>query len=334
VPLTLLGLRPAVHRAAVLELGMNHPGEIAVLAHLAAPTIALVNNAQREHQEFMHSVEAVARENGSVLQALPADGVAVFPADDPMAPIWRGLAGARRVLTFALADGAADGAAQGTAADVMGQARWDAQSLAWALDVRVADGAARMRVHLPGAHNARNALAAVACARAAGVPWDAIVRGLDAFRPVAGRSQLRRLRIAGREVTLVDDTYNANPDSVLAAIEVLCALPAPRWLVLGDMAEVGEQGPAFHAEVGARARERGVDELWCAGEQSLHTLEAYGSTGRHFDDVCGLIDHLGEAPEVASILIKGSRSMRMVRVVQALVGPRDLAEAEGGAHAA
>jgi UDP-N-acetylmuramoyl-tripeptide--D-alanyl-D-alanine ligase len=323
VPLTLLRLRPQAHRAAVLELGMNHPGEIALLARIAAPTIALVNNAQREHQEFIASVEAVARENGSVLQALPRDGVAVFPADDAMASIWREMADARQVLTFAI-----DAA---VAADFRAQARWDAVALAWDVDLTGPDGGIRAQVHLPGEHNVRNALAAAACARAAGVPWAAIARGLDDFHPVAGRSQLLRLRIAGRAVTLVDDSYNANPDSVLAAIDVLCALPAPRWLVLGDMAEVGDQGPAFHAEVGARARDRGVDELWCSGEQSLHTFEAYGPTGRHFDDVPGLIDHLGEAPEVASILIKGSRSMRMERVVQALVGPGERA---GSVHAA
>jgi UDP-N-acetylmuramoyl-tripeptide--D-alanyl-D-alanine ligase len=347
VPLTLLRLRPQGHRSAVLELGMNHPGEIALLARIAAPTIALVNNAQREHQEFMDGVEAVARENGSVLQTLPADGVAVFPADDAMTSIWRELAGARRTLTFALAPDLSSP----VDADFGAVAQWDARALCWQVRITAAteasDSGVATCVHLPGAHNVRNALAAAACARAAGLPWTAVARGLDEFRPVAGRSQVRALRLAGRAVTLVDDSYNANPDSVLAAIEVLCAMPAPRWLVLGDMAEVGGQGPAFHAEVGTRARERGIDELWCAGPLSLHTAQAFGPTGRHFDDVPGLVDHLAEGPEVASILVKGSRSMRMERVVQGLTAapasrepagspPRQDARAPqaGGVHAA
>ena len=316
VPLTLLRLRQdhqVWHRAAVVELGMNHPGEIAQLAAIAAPTVALVNNAQREHQEFMASVEAVARENGSVISALPADGTAVFPADDPHAPIWRGLAGARRVTSFAT----------DAAADVTAEARWSVDH--WDMTLITPAGRAALALRVAGMHNVRNALAATACALAAGCPLEAVVRGLQAFEPVKGRSQLKRLVRGGIEITLVDDSYNANPDSVRAAIDVLAALPGPRWLVLGDMGEVGDQGPAFHTEVGAYAKLRGIEHFWAAGALCRHAAAAFAGA-RHFEDAPALIAALGQAPQAAAIVVKGSRFMKMERVVAAL--------SEGAAHAA
>jgi UDP-N-acetylmuramoyl-tripeptide--D-alanyl-D-alanine ligase len=320
VPLTLLRLRQddeAWHRAGVVELGMNHVGEIAQLAALAAPTVALVNNAQREHQEFMATVEAVARENGAVIEALGPLGVAVFPADDDYTPLWRRLAGARPVLTFAMDDHA----------DVRGEAAWTGER--WSIALQTPAGPAATTLAVAGAHNVKNALAAAACALAAGCPLDAIARGLAAFAPVKGRSQVKRLRRGGRDVTLVDDTYNANPDSVRAAIDVLAALPGPRWLVLGDMGEVGAHGPAFHREVGAYAAERGIDHLWTAGALCTHASAAFAGA-RHFDDVATLIGALDGAPPAAAIVVKGSRFMKMEQVVAALVS----APAAGGAHAA
>ena len=305
-PLTLLRLRQddeTWHRAAVVELGMNHAGEIAQLSRLTAPTVALVNNAQREHQEFMASVEAVARENGSVIDALGAGGVVVIPADDDHTPLWRQMAGARRVMTFA---------APGPA-DVTADATWDAAALRWNLKLHTRAGDAATTLALPGLHNVRNALAATACALAAGAPLAAVAQGLSVFAPVVGRSQLQSLRIGGRAVALVDDSYNANPDSVLAAIEVLAAMPGPRWLVLGDMGEVGSQGPQFHAEVGARARERGIEQVWAVG-----ALCAHAGAHRHFDSVAALLAALPSAPDAASVLVKGSRFMKMEQVVKAL----------------
>ncbi len=304
VPLTVLRLRPT-HRAAVIELGMNHPGEIAELAAIAAPTIALVNNAQREHQEFMASVEAVARENGSVIAALGATGTAVFPADDAHAPLWRQLAGTRPVLTFAL-DGTAD---------VTAKSNWRGDHSE--VQLRTPAGAARVALRVAGLHNVKNALAAAACALAAGCPLDCIVRGLEAFEPVKGRSQVKALQRAGRAVTLVDDTYNANPDSARAAIDVLAGLPGPRWLVLGDMGEVGDQGPAFHREVGAYAQSRGLDALWTAGSLSAHAAQAFAGA-RHFASVAELVAALPQAPDAASVLVKGSRFMKMEQVVAVL----------------
>ena len=309
LPLTLLRLRQddaAFHRVGVVELGMNHPGEIAVLAALVAPSIALVNNAQREHQEFMASVEAVARENGAVIEALGASGVAVFPADDDHAGLWHTLAGNRPMLTFAL---------QG-AADVTCHAEWTDGH--WALLLQTPAGAATLRLHVAGWHNVKNALAAAACALAAGCPLDTIGRGLEAFEPVKGRSQVKAFVRNGHAVTLIDDSYNANPDSVRAAIDVLAGLPGPRWLVLGDMGEVGDQGPGFHREAGAYAKAHGIEALWTAGSASRHAANAFAGA-RHFDAAEGLIKALAQAPDCRAVVVKGSRFMAMERVVAALV---------------
>jgi UDP-N-acetylmuramoyl-tripeptide--D-alanyl-D-alanine ligase len=300
VPLTLLRLRhddEVSHRAAVVELGMNHPGEIAPLAAMTQPTVALVNNAQREHQEFMATVEAVARENGAVIEALAASGCAVFPAEDACAPIWLQLAGPRPHLSFALRG----------EADVTGDAAW--MGTHWALELHTPAGTAPVALHMAGEHNVRNALAAAACALAAGAPLASIAQGLEAFRAVKGRSELK-LDARGR--TLIDDSYNANPDSMLAAVEVLAALPGPRWLLIGDMGEVGNQGPQFHAEVGQRARERGIEQVWSVG-----TLSAHAGAHRHFADMASLLAALKQGPAAVSVLVKGSRFMKMEQVVAA-----------------
>lgn len=313
VPLTLFNLR-AHHRFAVVELGMNHPGEIAYLAQLAQPTVALVNNAQREHQEFMGTVDAVAHENGAVLQALPPQGVAVFPADDVFTPTWQVLAGDRAQRTFTLtADGLSDLPCDVRAAVLV----W--HSGAWHFTLKTPEGTAPVRLHIAGRHNVKNALAASACALAAGVPLAAVAQGLVAFEPVKGRSRALVLHAAGKEITLVDDTYNANPDSVRAAIDVLAELPAPRWLVLGDMGEVGNQGPEFHAEVGAYAAACGIEVLCTLGELSAHSAKAFGAA-QHFEDMDSLLASVSsQVGEMGSVLVKGSRFMQMERVVHALL---------------
>jgi UDP-N-acetylmuramoyl-tripeptide--D-alanyl-D-alanine ligase len=309
VPLTLLRLRDddgLRHRAAVLELGMNHAGEIAQLAAIAAPTVALVNNAQREHQEFMAGVEAVARENGAVIQALPASGVAVFPADDAHTPLWREWAGSRPTLAFALRG----------PGDLVGDGRWSVDH--WAMHLRTPAGLAEFALHAAGEHNVRNALAAAASALAAGAPLDAIVAGLQRFRPVKGRSQSETLNWRGTRATLVDDSYNANPDSVRAAIGLLAGLPGPHWLILGDMGEVGEQGPAFHDEVGRFAVHAGIAQVWTVGLLASHSARGFGPAARHFGSTDALIEALATAGGFASVLVKGSRFMAMERVVAAL----------------
>jgi UDP-N-acetylmuramoyl-tripeptide--D-alanyl-D-alanine ligase len=308
VPLTLLRL-DAAHRAAVIELGMNHPGEIASLSTIAYPTVGLVNNAQREHQEFMESVEAVAKENGAVIQALPANGIAVFPADDPYTPLWRTYAkstGQRKVLTF------------GLSADASVSCTHQPNAFGSDLIVKVSQKEFPVRLSAAGVHNVRNALAATACALAIGVHRSAIVHGLENFSPVAGRLQRKA---AKNGALVIDDTYNANPDSVRAAIDVLMQVPAPRVLVLGDMGEVGTEGRQFHTEVGAYARGRGVDVLYTLGDLASHTSGAFGSRAKHFNNIDDLnreVEAMSEAQ--ASVMVKGSRFMKMERVVQHLVG--------------
>ena len=317
VPLTLLSLTDA-HRAAVIELGMNHPGEIAGIARQTRPDVALVNNAQREHQEFMDGPEATARENGSVFAALAPDGVAVYPGDDPCADIWRGLVAGRRVIEFGLVPA---GAQPG------GLTVWaDADARPTGFDAHLGSTTVRISLGIAGRHNVRNALAAAACAHAVGVPADTIVRGLAAFTPVAGR--LRRLQGQGG-YGLIDDSYNANPDSVRAAIDVLADEVGPRVLMLGDMAEVGVQGPAFHAEIGDYARSRGLDRLLAAGPLSTHAVAAFGDGARHFESVDALLALLAdEGPGLpGTVLVKGSRSMRMERVVKALAEAQPAATA-------
>ncbi len=302
VPLTLLRLR-AHHRAAVLELGTNHVGEIALLAELVRPTVALINNAQREHQEFLHGVEAVARENGSVIAHVAAAGNVVLPQADVYTPLWRRMAGARGVSTFGIEAGA----------DVTGQAAWMFAQGEWHLALRTAQGSVTTTLRQPGRHNVLNALAATACALAAGLPLAAAAHGLAAFEPVAGRTRVATFKRDAATVTLIDDSYNANPDSVRAAIDVLADLPGPRWLVLGDMAEVGGEGPAFHAEVGDYARSRGIEQCWSVGPLCVGL-----GMGRHFADTTALIAALRDAPAAASVLVKGSRSMKMEVVVRAM----------------
>ncbi|MGI4845030.1 MAG: UDP-N-acetylmuramoyl-tripeptide--D-alanyl-D-alanine ligase [Janthinobacterium lividum] len=303
VPLTLFRLG-AGHRAAVIEMGMNHPGEIARLAAIAAPTVAMVNNAQREHQEFMHTVEAVARENGSVLQALPSDGVAVFPGDDTYTELWRGLAPCP-VLTFGLSE----------ACDV--RASYTSTGFGNALQVEARGRQFALNLAAAGEHNVRNALAAIASTLAAGIPVEAIVRGLEGFAPVGGRLQRKQ---AASGATVIDDTYNANPDSMRAAIDVLAAYPAPRILVVGDMGEVGTQGKEFHEEVGAYAQARGIEHVLATGELARHMTASGARHYEQFDELLAALDSTLGGNRKATVLVKGSRFMKMERAVQHLTG--------------
>ena len=305
VPLTLLRLT-AHHKIGVVELGMNHPGEIAYLAEIAKPTVALVNNAQREHLEFMSTVEAVAHENGAVIQALSLQGVAVFPADDEHSAVWLKAAGRRNTLTFAMAG----------KADVTAVAHW--KTGYWHVVATTPGGSLEFNLHVAGSHNVKNALAATACALATGVPLDCIAQGLTVFEPVKGRSRAVQVKLHHQSITLIDDTYNANPDSMRAAIDVLAALPAPRLLVMGDMGEVGDQGPQFHQEAGRWAHANGIENLYAMGTQSVLASSSFGS-GQHFDDIDALkAAVIAQLPNVSSVLVKGSRFMKMERVVQAI----------------
>ena len=322
LPLTLLKLR-STDRLAVVELGMNHPGETAQLANIAQSSIALINNAQREHQEFMTTVAAVAQEHSDAIRALTKDGIAIFPADSEFADVWREAAAGRKIIDFILLSG------QSTLrAAVMGRLLSNGH-----LQVQTDSSSIEVQLNTLGSHNARNALAASAVAIAAGISLEKIKEGLEAFSPVNGRMQAKKI---DPNHTLIDDSYNANPDSVRAAIDALKQSGNKSWLVLGDMGEVGNQGPEFHREVGAYAAEQGVAKLFALGEQCRFAIKGFEdiqkdktliASAKHFSEMDGLIVQLRDALHAQStgsnehlnILVKGSRFMRMERVVQALL---------------
>jgi UDP-N-acetylmuramoyl-tripeptide--D-alanyl-D-alanine ligase len=266
--------------------------------------VALVNNAQREHQEFMNGVAEVAREHGTLFSALRTDGVGVINADDEYAGYWRGLLAGRSVFEFGL-----DQPAQ-----VSG--RHTFTSFGSEIQLRAPQGEMRVELHADGRHNVLNACAAAAGALCAGAGLDAVARGLAAFRASGGRMRRLTARSGAR---LIDDSYNANPDSVRAAIDVLAAQRGTRFLLLGDMGEVGKRGAEFHREIGAYARERGIDRVYATGTLCRAAVESFGKGARHFASIEELIaaakDEL--SPQSAA-LVKGSRFMRMERVVNAL----------------
>jgi UDP-N-acetylmuramoyl-tripeptide--D-alanyl-D-alanine ligase len=301
VPLTLLELKPD-HRYAVIEMGMNHAGEIRYLARLAAPEVALINNAAAAHIEFFGSVEGIARAKGEIFEGLKPGGTAVINADDHHAGLWRELAGGRRIVDFGLSRGAEVSATY--------RLRW----LESEIVVKTPLGEARAVLKAPGLHNVRNALAASAAAVALKVPAQAIARGLERYAGVKGRLQ-QKAGLNG--ATLIDDTYNANPESARAAIAVLAQAPGEKLLVLGDMGELGSGAAEMHAEIGRYAREQGVGRLFALGEHAAHAAQAFGAGARHFTRIEDLLAEAENAlaPGVTA-LVKGSRFMQMERVVK------------------
>ncbi len=303
LPLTLLNL-DASHRAAIIEMGMNHPGEIAYLARIARPSVALVTNAQRAHLEGMGTIEMIATEKGSVFVELDPQGVAVFLADDQWAALWRKQCADRRIMNYSFEH----------PADVTG--RYLTHGLENQLEISVGGEQIEVSLALPGAHNARNALGAATVAVAAGIPLLAVRDGLNTFEGIKGRLQ-RRPGLNG--AVLLDDTYNANPDSVRAGIDVLAATVGKKVLVLGDMGEIGDMTGQFHDEVGGYAKSQGIDLLLALGESSALAVHNFGSGGQHFKKVESLIDALSsELTPETTVLIKGSRFMRMERVSDAV----------------
>ena len=303
VPLTLCDL-DAGHRTAVVELGANHRGEIAALATLVRPSVGVVTQCAPAHLEGFGSIEGIARAKGELFEHLPDEAAAVINADDPYAGLWRELAGDRRCISFGA----------GADADVRVRAAPGGRRKCVSLDTPV--GEVEVDLRLPGAHNALNAGAAAAAAIAAGASLDAIREGLAAVRPAKGRLESKR---GPRGAEIIDDTYNANPASLQAGLEVLSTKPASRWLVLGDMAELGPDGAALHAGAGHSARRHGVERLLVIGELSVEAARAFGDGATHFEDCAALVERLrNELPDGATVLVKGSRSMAMERVVEAI----------------
>ena len=303
VPLTLCEL-DAEHRAAVVELGANHRGEIAALTTMARPAVGIITQCAPAHLEGFGSIEGVARAKGELFEHMPDDAVAVVNADDPYADLWRGLARPRRCMSF------------GAGADADVRVRTAAGRGSGRVSLDTPAGSVDLDLALPGVHNAFNAGAAAAAAIAAGVGLGAIRAGLATVRPARGRLESKR---GPRGAEIIDDTYNANPVSLQAGLRVLREKPAPRWLVLGDMAELGSDGASLHAQAGRHAKCHGVDRLMVVGELSVEAARAFGDGATHFDDCAALVDRLrDELPDGATVLVKGSRSMAMERVVEAI----------------
>ncbi|MBV8657018.1 MAG: UDP-N-acetylmuramoyl-tripeptide--D-alanyl-D-alanine ligase [Burkholderiales bacterium] len=306
LPLMLLRLR-AHHRYAVLEMGMNHFGEIRHLTLLGKPNVALVNNAGAGHLEYLGSVEGVARAKGEIYEGLAANGVAILNADDEFAPYWRQCSAGHRTLEFGFHDAAV------TAEEV------ELAGLGSRFMLHSPVGEVAVALRVPGVHNVRNALAAAAAAMAVGLDASEIAAGLAAYNGTKGRLQQKATPAGG---LVIDDTYNANPNSMRAAIDVLARQPAPQLLVLGDMGEVGAEIEARHAEVGAYARQVGIGQLYAVGENMRHAVEAFGAGAHWYGDQSALIAALAGAVDAkTTVLVKGSRFMKMERVVEALTHP-------------
>ncbi len=316
MPLTLLGLR-AEHRYAVIEMGANHFGEIRYLARICDPDIGLVTNAGPAHLEGFGDLEGVAQAKGELFEELRPDATAIVNADDRFEEYWRGCLHGQRMIRFGL----------GAEAEVRGEPHGSHLRIHWQGD------SVEVALSVPGRHNRANALAAAAAALAAGATLDEVRRGLEAFRPVHGRLEPLRGPAGMR---LIDDSYNANPASLGAAIEVLAEQPGERWLVLGDMGELGEAARSLHREAGQLAADRGIDRLFALGELAAGAAEAFGPRAEVFDSHEALVARLaGEAGPQVTALVKGSRSMAMERVVQGLARAGDSASNEGGqGHAA
>ncbi|SFK39449.1 UDP-N-acetylmuramoyl-tripeptide--D-alanyl-D-alanine ligase [Nitrosomonas aestuarii] len=306
VPLMLLRLRDT-HQYAVIEMGMNHMGEIAYLARLAKPGVAVITNAGAAHIQGLGTVEAVAYAKGEIMTGLDAHGIAVINADDQYAPLWRELAGIRRVIGFGLGE-------QDKYKQVAAQYQTDICGSA--LRLCLPDGFVDVQLKVPGIHNVHNALAAAAAAAAVDIDKKTIASGLERFKGVRGRLQSKR---GLNQALLIDDSYNANPESVRAAMAVLAASKGRKILVLGDMGELGESSVELHRAIGEEARRTKLDGLLTLGELSKYASEAFGQGAQHFSDIDELLGAAEKLLDVdVTLLVKGSRFMQMERVVKRL----------------
>jgi UDP-N-acetylmuramoyl-tripeptide--D-alanyl-D-alanine ligase len=306
LPLTLARLEPE-HRFAVVELGISLPGEMAKLAAIARPDAAIVTNVAPAHLEGFGDVAGVAREKGALPAALAADGLAVAPADLPWLPAWRERCAVRRWLTFGF-DDKADVSARALALSAAGSR----------FALRTPAGTTAIELALLGKHNVANALAAAALAVGLGIPLDAIARGLAGVAPAAGRMRPQRL-FSG--AVLIDDSYNANPASLMAAVVAARALERPLWLALGDLGELGSDAGAWHRRLGGELRAGGVARLFTTGPLAARAAAGFGAGAEAFESLDDLVEEIArELPSEAVLLIKGSRSARMERVVAALGG--------------
>jgi len=315
LPMTMLNLDKQ-HRYAVLEMGMNHTGELSYLTGLAKPSIAIVNNAGTAHIGELGSVEAIANAKGEIFEGLVDGGTAVINADDVFAGLWKSLASNHHQVTFGLK----------AKADVT--ARYELHEASSAVELITPKGTANFSLPAPGVHNVSNALAAASAALALNVSLEKIATGLSQFAGVKGRLQVKQ-GFAGAKV--IDDTYNANPMSMKAAIDVLKASAGERVFVMGDMAELGADAASMHAEIGAYAKTAGIEKFFALGALTKNAVIAFGENAAHFETLDTLVESLKSMMNAqATLLVKGSRSMRMERVVDAIQLPQT--NNNGGNH--
>jgi len=305
LPLTLLRLS-AEDEYAVIEMGANHPNEIFQLSNIAQPDVALITNAGPAHLEGFGSLKGVAQAKGEIFSGLFIHGTAVINADDVFAADWMALCGDKKIIRFAM---------QGNDAELKGQWQTSPQGLVLSLNYQQQDCICQL--HVPGEHNAMNALAAIAAAIAVGVNLENAAQALQTFRPVKGRLNMHHLE---NKVCVIDDTYNANPASLEAGLKVLQGLEGHHWLILGDMGELGENTEALHFDAGVKASEAGVDKLLTVGDHTTTAVKAFGEQAFHFESQQALIDYCKKfAVNNINLLVKGSRSMKMEHVVNALI---------------
>ncbi|HEY9544479.1 MAG TPA: UDP-N-acetylmuramoyl-tripeptide--D-alanyl-D-alanine ligase [Solimonas sp.] len=315
VPLTLLRLR-SEHRTAVIEMGANHAGEIALLASIARPNVGVVTQAGDAHLEGFGSRAGVAKAKGELFAALGADGVAVINADDEYFSLWKDLAGDASVLSFGLRDGV----------DVQALHLEPQPGTGSRFTLVTPQGRAELLLPMPGRHNVMNALAAAGCGVALGMEPAQIAIGISRSEVASGRLNWKQTTQGAR---LLDDSYNANPSSLRAGLELLAQLPGRRWLVLGNMAELGSAAAQLHADAGSTAKRLGIERLFAVGPFAGEAVSAFGDGAERFDDN----EHLAVAlaPQLdrtITLLVKGSRSARMERVVSVLTGE----SSHGGTH--
>ncbi len=303
LPMTMLNLGKQ-HRYAVLEMGMNHTGELSYLSNLAKPNVALVNNAGTAHIGELGSLEAIANAKGEIFEGLADGGTAIINADDVFANLWKNLASKHQQVTFGLK----------AKADVT--AKYELHAASSDLELIAPNGTVKFTLPAPGLHNVSNALAAASAALALNVLLENIATGLSNFAGVKGRLQTKQ-GFAGAKV--IDDTYNANPMSMKAAIDVLKVSAGQRIFVMGDMAELGADAASMHAEIGAYAKTAGIEKFYALGELTKNAVTSFGANAMHFETIEALAESLKNMMNAeTTVLVKGSRSMRMERVVDAI----------------
>ncbi|PWB35004.1 MULTISPECIES: UDP-N-acetylmuramoyl-tripeptide--D-alanyl-D-alanine ligase [Pseudomonas] len=307
VPLTLIELAPE-HTSAVIELGASRLGEIAYTVGLTKPHVAILNNAGTAHVGEFGGPEKIVEAKGEIIEGLAADGIAVLNLDDKAFGIWKTRAAGRQVLTFALSNSEANFHASDLATDARGCP---------AFNLHTPEGSERVQLNLLGTHNVANALAAAAAAHALGVSLFGIATGLGAVQPVKGRTVAQ---LAKNGMRVIDDTYNANPTSMCAAVDILAGFSGRTVLVLGDIGELGDWAEQGHRDVGEYARGK-VSALYAVGPNMVHAVNAFGEQAQHFGTQAELIQALAAEQDTnTTILIKGSRSAAMENIVAALCG--------------